>query len=200
MPHRFHHPRARTASGVDAHALYNDISASPVTMQGTRCVMAYAALSGFSLSSRDVETAYLQASLRGQGGVETWTALPRSSWPEYWACKWKEPMVRLYRALYGHPESGNRWQRRCDEVLTSFEWEILPEWPSIYRHPSGAALAVYVDDFLLAATPDAEAQIWEQLSRTRLRSGNRRQSRFGLRLHCRAPSAAQMCPRPSVPR
>ena len=72
-------PRARSASGLDVHNLYDEISSSPITFQGSRTLRAYAALKGFVVSSRDAKSAYLQSLLQREGKDDprTFVALPR---------------------------------------------------------------------------------------------------------------------------
>ena len=50
-------PRARTLSGLDIGALYDEVTASPITFQGSRALRAYAALKGYVISSRDAKSA-----------------------------------------------------------------------------------------------------------------------------------------------
>ena len=100
-------PRARTSSGLDPHTLYNEISSAPVTFQGSRSCRAAGALRGFITSTRDAETAYLQAELKRKNSARTFVALPKSFWPKEWEGLYKQPMVPLRLALFGHPEVGN---------------------------------------------------------------------------------------------
>jgi len=99
-------PRARTSSGLDPHTLYNEISSAPVTFQGARTCRAVGAVKGFITSTRDAETAYLQAELKRKNSARTFVALPRCFWPESWGDKYRQPMVPLHLALFGHPEAG----------------------------------------------------------------------------------------------
>ena len=103
-------PRARTSSGLDPHTLYNEISSAPVTFQGARTCRAVGALKGFITSTRDAETAYLQAELKRKNSARTFVALPKSVWPKGWSDEYKQPVVPLRLALFGHPEAGNLWQ------------------------------------------------------------------------------------------
>ena len=50
-------PRAWTASGLDVNSLYQEVSSSPITFQGSRTLRAYAALKGYEISTRDVKSA-----------------------------------------------------------------------------------------------------------------------------------------------
>ena len=77
-------PRAWAASGLDVNSLYEEISNSPIPMQGSRCLRAYGALKGYIYSSRDAKSAYLQSKLRRPGSDDprTFVALPRQFWPQ----------------------------------------------------------------------------------------------------------------------
>ena len=63
----FTNPSARSTSGLDVHALYDEISAAPITFQGSRVIRASATFMVFTLSSRDAKSAYLQSHLRREG-------------------------------------------------------------------------------------------------------------------------------------
>ena len=109
----FSAPRARSASGLDVHCLYDEISSSPITFQGSRTLRAYAALKGFVISSRDATSAYLQSKLQrdGKNDPRTFVALPRQYWPPEWdKLGLRRPMVPFIISLYGHPVAGNRWE------------------------------------------------------------------------------------------
>ena len=82
-------PRARTNNGLDARQMYDDCSSAPVAFQCSRTTRAYAALMGYIISTRDAETAYLQALLRRIGSADprTFVALPRHFWPKEWIAK-----------------------------------------------------------------------------------------------------------------
>eukprot|EP00971_Amphidinium_carterae_P288347 5724449-Amphidinium_carterae.1 len=58
-------------------------------------------LPGNVMMQSDAEMAYVQATLKG---CATWVRLPRDRWPESWK-KYRDPVVPLIRALYGHPDS-----------------------------------------------------------------------------------------------
>ena len=69
-------PRAKTSSGLDPHTIYQEISSAPVTFQAARATRAVGAVRGFRESTRDAESAYLQASLKRKGSPRTFVALP----------------------------------------------------------------------------------------------------------------------------
>ena len=160
-------PRAWTASGMDVHSLYQEISASPITFQGSRTLRAYAALMGFVISSRDAKSAYLQSKLRREGmnDPRTWVALPRQFWPKEWEGMIR-PMVELDLSLYGHPIAGNRWDGTMDTAAKACAFERAPQWKSVYRQKgTGAGMGVYVDDFEVMATEADTPKIWAELEK-----------------------------------
>ena len=63
------------------------------------------------------------------------------------------------KALYGHAESGALLEKHLSTILTSPGWQKCDSHPGIWIHASGAALAVYVDDFLMVAPLDKEAKL-----------------------------------------
>ena len=160
-------PRARTSSGLDIQCLYDEISASPITFQGSRAIRAYAALRGFKISSRDAKSAYLQSKLRRPGTTDprTFVALPKQFWPAEWTVmKMRRPMVPLDLSLYGHPVAGNRWDGQMTTCVTSAGYEPAPQWKAIFKEPkTGSALGVYVDDFEMAATLEDTPKLWKRL-------------------------------------
>ena len=162
-------PRARTASGLDAHALYDEISSSPITFQASRTLRAYAALRGFVTSSRDAKSAYLQSRLRREGKTDprTFVAIPRQFWPEEWVkAGMKRPMCPLELSLYGHPVSGNRWEIKMDESVKVEDFRGAPMWKATYKqNGTEAALRVYVDDFELHASAEDTPKIWARLEK-----------------------------------
>ena len=93
--------------------------------------------------------------------------LPEELWPDSWwvtsangtrVPKYKRPVVRLQRALYGHPDAGTYWEMHCDDCLRRVGFEPVDNWPSCYYHSRlGLFLSVYVDDFKMAG-PEASMQ------------------------------------------
>ena len=78
--------------------------------------------------------------------METWVELAPELVPaEYQHIK--RPCVRLWRSLYGHPESGFHWNERFKAVMSQLGAVPLPSFPSNYWLPSfGLMLSLYVDD------------------------------------------------------
>ena len=114
-------------------------------MDAAKAVDAYGLLPGHAVQQSDAEQAYVQALLGGN--VETWVRLPREFWPPERA-KFRDPVVRLVRALYGHPDSGGYWERHCEAAVRKCGFEPIEEWPSVFWNKDRKLLLmIYVDDF-----------------------------------------------------
>ena len=97
----------------------------------------------------DAKQAYVQAYLDTK--VKTWVRLPPEYWPEDWHGKYKDPVVPLVKALYGHPDAGGMWERHAHERITRLGYQPIDQWNSCYFDPQRQLfLSVYVDDFKLA--------------------------------------------------
>ena len=76
-------------------------------------------------------------------------------------------MVRLIKALYGHPESGAHWERHFEDILQKHvKAEPVESHRSTYLLPKEKLmLTVYVDDLLLAGPKGNHKKFWETLSK-----------------------------------
>ena len=67
----------------------------------------YSLLEGNDGQQADAVMAYTQADF---SGPETWVEIPREQWPASWykngKALYRQPVCRLLKALYGHPDSG----------------------------------------------------------------------------------------------
>ena len=136
--------------GADGKMVWNmdALYAAPVDLHNTRLVVLYGALHGVVWQA-DVKSAYLQAPL---GGNATWLRLPASLLdllpPS--ACDMKDPVLKLNRALYGHPRAGSDWDAYFALQLNNAGWHQVPNEKSLWKSPDSACmLAIYVDDLLL---------------------------------------------------
>ena len=87
--------------------------------------------------------------------VETWVRIPKDQWPKSWHGKYRDPVVPLRLALYGHPLAGAFWERHCREALLSVGFTTLTGWECCYVHKElQLVLSVYVDDFKMAGLTD----------------------------------------------
>ena len=127
-------------------ALFSELGSSPATMEAGKALDAYGHAPGNECQQADGKQAYTQTTLKG---AETWVRLPRDRWPKEWIGKYKDPVVRLYLALYGHPDSGGFWEQHCEKMLLQVGFRLVfsAAWPSVFFHPKlKLLLAVYVDD------------------------------------------------------
>ena len=134
-------------------AIFQDIGSTPSTMTAARVVLAVAALYGLEVAQSDCVHAYVQANL---DGPPTFVRLPKDWWPPEWHTKYKRPVCRLRKALYGHPMAGDCWAEKLSGVLKGHGFKTLEAWPGIfYKHvlKNGkvipAIMVVYVDDIIM---------------------------------------------------
>ena len=109
----------RTKTGTPAHELYNEVSAAPAAMSSARAALAMAAVRSWEASVRDAESAFLHASINKPGRPTCWVRLPNMWWPAEFhsstpastgAPLYEDPVVKLDKALYGHPEASELWE------------------------------------------------------------------------------------------
>ena len=160
-----HRWKGRTVLGGDAiktvtgdWAVFNDIGSVPSTMTAARIALACAAMTpGAQVLQSDCIRAYIQATMDSPDGIDTYVELPKAWWPAHWQ-KYKRPVCKLLRALYGHPRAGDLWHAKLDMILIKLGFVKDEAWPSVYvlRKETGkdsmAMIVVYVDDLIIAGT------------------------------------------------
>ena len=159
----FRGDNARDESG--ALAIYQDLAATPTLITSANANIAYGLFPGNKTTSADAVKAYIQSTLKSEH--PTWVELPRELWPTNWNNKYKRPVVRLNKSLYGHPESGAHWQNHLEDILKrEMHAQPLDGHQSSYFFPQQKLLlTVYVDDFLLSGPEKEHAPFWEKLSK-----------------------------------
>ena len=97
--------QVKDAEGVAA--VFAELGTSASLMSASKILDAVTMLPGNAGEQSDAVQAYTQALLyHGQKhAVETWIRLPRDQWPKAWHGNYKDPVVPLRLALYGHPLS-----------------------------------------------------------------------------------------------
>ena len=74
-------------------------------------------------------------------------------------------MCPLVLSLYGHPDAGGYWERRCDRVLQSKDWTPIPGWRSCYwREECKTFLVVYVGDFKMSGPECHKERFWKEIT------------------------------------
>ena len=117
----------------------------------------------YVIEQSDATQAYCQAEL---GGSTTWIRLPEHRRPESWASM-RDPVCKLVKALYGHPNSGCYWEQRCESKVLREGFRRIGncgEWRSCYVHDElGVVLVVYVDDFKMSGPESSMKPAWALL-------------------------------------
>jgi hypothetical protein len=139
-------------------AMFQDLGSSPASMEAGKACDIFGSLPGNNVQQADAEQAYVQAPMRSPH--ETWVTLPRNQWPAHWEGMDK-PVVRLHKALYGHPDSGTYWEKHCDSHCREIGFVPIENWPSCYYMKRlDLFLTIYVDDFKLAGPEGNLAEGW----------------------------------------
>ena len=101
-------------------AIFNELSSNPASIEASKMVDAYGLFPGNNVQQADAEQAYAQSELgeyTPAGGnttgkkkemikTETWVRIPPEHRPEWWKKRYDDPVVKLGKALNGHPDSG----------------------------------------------------------------------------------------------
>ena len=144
-------------------AVLMDSKVCPAGMSAINGNLAFGALKGNKTTQSDVVRAYLQSVLETK--VPTYVELPEELVPEHMKHVVR-PCVRLWRSLYGHPESGYHWDQRFRSVMSQMNAVHLDNFPSNFWLSSyGLLLTLYVDDILISGPSDRHAPFWEELQR-----------------------------------
>ena len=144
-------------------AFFQDLGNSPASFEASRWADFYGCLPGHDVQLADAIQAYIQAKLTGP---ECWVELPIEGWPDWVdVSRFRRPMARLVKALYGHPDAGTMWERHCDSACKAVGFKpVGEEWPSVYFHDGlKLLLVVYVDDLKMAGPQDNMKKGWELL-------------------------------------
>ena len=118
--------------GVD----FDETFASVVKQPSYRILFALQAMLGWKCHQMDVKTAFLHGDVD-----EVIYIRPPDGFPET-----NGKVLRLRKALYGLKQSPRLWYLRLKKFLTSKGWKASSFDTSVFIHPSGMILTVYVDD------------------------------------------------------
>ena len=146
-------------------AQFGAMFSTPTNTQAINLAVFYGLLLGNELKAADCTRAFLQAMLLMK--EETFVVLPQELWLPGWAGKYKQPTVRLRKALYGHPLASACWDLHLRQVLQG-DLGLLPMegHPSVYYCPKTFLLVViYVDDVLVSGPKAHQSAFWKELQR-----------------------------------
>ena len=84
--------------------------------------------------------------------IPGWEECPEA-FPPDWAERIKgidRPVIRMKKALYGHPDAGTFWEWHCDSKLRKVGFRKVDCWDSTYWNEElDLLITVYVDDMVL---------------------------------------------------
>ena len=147
-----------------AAAVFQELSASPTSIQDANAAIAYGMLPGHKITVADAIRAYIQSLLKSKH--KTWVRIPRELWPidGSWEGRYNRPMCLLERALYGHPESGAHWEHHLKLVLQQMQGVSVDGHHSLFWFPQQKLLlCVYVDDLLLSGPAENHQWFWKRV-------------------------------------
>ena len=176
MPEEFHKYKGRIVyrgdqirnqSGEHVFFTENETATTPTAIAALNLTLWFGLMT--CVSCADCVQAYLQCTL----DESTWVILPFELWLPEWK-KLYEPntklAVRLVKSLYGHPQSGNLWQKFLEKQLTEIGGVPLESYPSNFVFRRGQnqehtlILNIYVDDLTLAGgTKEIQRQFWDEI-------------------------------------
>ena len=142
-------------------AQFGALYSTPTNIQAVNLAVAYGLFHGNKLTAADCTRAFLQAMLLVE--QETYVVLPQELWLDSWFGKFRQPTVRLKKALYGHPLASACWDMHLKQVLLA-DLGLVPVegHPSAYMCPQTRLLVViYVDDVLVAGPQEHHFQFWD---------------------------------------
>ena len=179
----FEGSHVKTATGQ--WALFHDIGAIPSTMSACRAALAvYCLVPGARLYQSDCVKAYVQALMRG---TPTYVRLPKAWWPSHWVGRFVDPVCKLLRALYGHPDAGNSWADKITEELVRMDFVEVEGWNAVFvLHVSEVHVIVfvlYVDDLIMAGSGRIEEIIAKVRENIRMDDPSNMQKYLGVVHH-----------------
>ena len=141
-------------------APFGNLYSTPTNIQAMNIAIYFGMLTGHVIKVADAYKAYLQAMFLAD--ADTFVTLPQELWKDSWRGRYKQPTMRLLRALYGHPRAGAFWDLHLRQVLQG-DMGLIPidGHPSVYFHKSWHLLiVVYVDDILAAGVLASQDKFW----------------------------------------
>jgi hypothetical protein len=96
----------------NATAIFQELATSPASLEASNILDAYSLLPGNTGEQNDGTQAFTQAELGNvHSSVVTWARLPKELQPKSFE-KYRDPVVIIKKALYGHPEAQGHWEQR----------------------------------------------------------------------------------------
>lgn len=135
-------------------------------MQAGKSVVYYACFLCHCCRQSDADHAYVQVWLKL---TETWIDLPREALSSEWFDDdgrplYEQPVIRLLRALYGHPGAGTFSEQHCDNTcVKQIGFEPVDTWHSCHYHSQWQLrLTVYVHDVKMSGPKKPMDLAWKE--------------------------------------
>ena len=143
------------------YAVFQEIRVTPTGISGVNLNLMYGSLKGHHTSQSDVVKAYVQSWL--DTVHPTYVELPAELVPEQFA-HIHRPCVRLYKSLYGHPESGGHWAKKFQSVAKALGGVESTTHPSSYWfEKERLLLTLYVDDMVVSGPSQNHKSFWDKM-------------------------------------
>ena len=170
-------PRIKTEKGIKRMEVPEEDDvwvSSSADHSAVRMCLAWALVNNKKTFSCDLKSAYLQARA---GGRTTFCRVPmqlRTALPEdirIKAEKMKRPVFPLLRALYGRVRSGRDWATLLETTLKNMGFKRSLASRGLYhcsnfQNMGPVTLCCYVDDLVVAASPEVAAKFFGKLEET----------------------------------
>lgn len=132
---------------------YFETYAPVVKSSCVRLLMSVAVECGMIVEQIDVKNAYVNCDLEDVVYMKP---------PEGLKLRRSGSVLKLKKSLYGLKQSGNKWNKCINELLSNMKFERLKSEPCIYKRGEKRAmviLALYVDDILIFASTQTQVNV-----------------------------------------
>lgn len=126
---------------------FDETYASVVKAPSYRLLFAAQARYGWKCHQMDIKTAFLNGKVEHETYVEAPEGYPQGD---------GDNVLLLKRSLYGLQQSPRLWYQRLRFSLESRGWKASQYDQSVFIHPDGMYMTVYVDDLLIFGPDEAK--------------------------------------------
>lgn len=140
----------------------------PSGLCAVRTTIAYgSAIKGRTVFA-DIDAAYVESQLRGRKTYGRLNKKLRELLPSDWGKGMKDPVLELFRALYGLPRSGYDWDVTFEGVAIKIGFKKLHDTEGsmyVYYNDKGAnvILTLYVDDLIMAGPEELVNKLYAKI-------------------------------------
>jgi Reverse transcriptase (RNA-dependent DNA polymerase)/gag-polypeptide of LTR copia-type/GAG-pre-integrase domain/Integrase core domain len=142
------------------HVDFTETFAPVMKYKSLRIVLAFATIKDYEIEHLDVQTAFLNATLKEDIYMKQ---------PEYYEVKSKgekELVCKLNKSIYGLKQASNEWNKEISNTIKSFKFNQCKSDTCVYWKQSinnnVIILAIFVDDIIVIHSPQDNAE-WDKL-------------------------------------